>query len=411
MTTEKTETLPALQGMDALQGLKVVECATVIAAPLCGRLMADFGAEVIHVEHPKKGDHLRQFGFTVDGVNPWWKSYARNKKLVTLDISKPPGREILLRMLEDADVFIENFRPGRLEQWGIDYETLSRINPRLIMVRLTGFGQTGPYSPQPGFGTIVEAMSGFAEMTGEPDGPPTLPQFALADSFAGFYATVATMFALYSRDVVGTGRGQVIDVSIWESIFSMLGPNALAYELSGKPPTRMGNRNATSAPRNTYKTKDGRWVAIAGGTQTTAARMFEAMGRPELIEDARFSNNTKRLENVEALDAMIGDWMAKRSRDEVTTILREHDVPVGPIYDIRDVINDPHAQAREMVIDSPDENGTTVRMEGVFPKMGLTPGRVRHAGKSMGADNEEILMERLGLSKDEMAKLAEQGIV
>jgi crotonobetainyl-CoA:carnitine CoA-transferase CaiB-like acyl-CoA transferase len=236
----------------ALRGLKVIECATVIAAPLCGRLMADFGAEVIHIEHPKTGDHLRQFGFTVDGVNPWWKYYARNKKLVTLDISKPKGRDLLVRMLADADIFVENFRPGRLEEWGIHYKDLAEINPRLIMVRVTGYGQTGPYSSQPGFGTIIESMSGFAAMTGEEDGPPIIPQFALADSFAGMYAALAAMFAVYHRDVLGHGRGQVIDVSILESLFGMLGPNRLVYEMSGKAPRRLGNRTETTAPRNVY---------------------------------------------------------------------------------------------------------------------------------------------------------------
>ena len=184
-----------------LQGLKVIECATVIAAPLCGRMLADFGAEVIHIEHPEKGDDLRHFGFTDEGVNPWWKYYSRNKKLITLNISKPQGRSILMRLIEDADVLIENFRPGRLEEWNIHYDELTKINPRLIMVRVSGFGQTGPYSNQPGFGTLIEAMSGFAHLTGDPEGPPMLPQFALADSFAGCYATMATMFAIYHRDI------------------------------------------------------------------------------------------------------------------------------------------------------------------------------------------------------------------
>ena len=395
----------------ALQGLKVVECATVVAAPLSGRLLADFGAEVIHVEHPEKGDHLRQFGFTVDGVNPWWKYYDRNKKLVTLNISQPAGRDILFRLLEDADVFIENFRPGRLESWGIDYETLANINPRLIMVRLTGFGQTGPYSSQPGFGTLVEAMSGFAEITGEPAGPPTLPQFPLADSFAGFYATVATMFALYHRDIVGSGRGQVIDVSLFESLFSMLGPNALVHQLTGNPPTRIGNKTATSAPRNTYRTADDRWVAISASTQTTAMRLFGVMGQPELIEDPRFDTNMHRVTNVDALDTIVAEWMAVRPRDGITTVLREHEVPVGPVYNIADILNDPHARAREMVVESPDGEGAPLRMEGVFPKMGRTPGAVRHAGKSMGADNDEIFRERLGLSAEELEELHAQGIV
>ena len=395
----------------ALQGIKVVECATVVAAPLAGRFLADFGAEVIHVEHPTQGDHLRGFGFSVDGVNPWWKYYDRNKKLITLDISKPDGRDLLLRLLADADVFIENFRPGRLEAWGVDYETLAGLNPRLIMVRLTGFGQSGPYSSQPGFGTIVEAMSGFAEMTGEPDGPPTLPQFPLADSFAGFYATTATMFALYHRDVVGSGRGQVIDVSLWESLFSMLGPNALVHQLTGEAPTRIGNRTRTSAPRNTYRTGDDRWVVISAGTQTTATRLFAAMQQPELVEDPRFDINMHRVQHVEALDVIISEWMAARPRDEIMSILREYEVPVGPIYDIADILADPHAQAREMVVESPDGEGAPLRMEGVFPKMGRTPGAVRHAGKSLGADNDEIYRQRLGLSAQELEELRAQGVV
>ena len=394
----------------ALRGLKVVECATVIAAPLCGRLMADFGAEVIHVEHPKTGDHLRQFGFAVDGINPFWKCYDRNKKLITLNISKQKGRELLFRLLKDTDIFIENFRPGRLEEWGIRYEDLSQINPRLVMVRLTGYGQYGPYSSFPGFGTLMEAMSGFAAMTGEPDGPPTLPQFPLADSFAAFHAALAAMYAIYYRDIVGTGKGQVIDVSIWESLYAILGPNALTYELTGEPPKRIGNR-AASAPRNTYRTKDNRWVAIAASTQTIAIRFFGVMGQPELIEDPRFNSNMNRLKNVDALDEIVGRWMADHTLEEIVEILRKNDVPVAPIYDIRDIIKDPHARAREMVIDSPDEDRGTLTMEGVFPKMTLTPGAVRHAGKRMGSDNEEIFSGRLGLSRTEIEGLSREGII
>lgn len=395
----------------ALKGLKVVECATVIAAPLCGRLMADFGAEVIHVEHPKKGDHLRYFGFTKDGVNPWWKYYARNKKLVTLDISKPDGRDILFRMLDDADIFIENFRPGRLEEWGIHYRDLAERNPRLIMVRVTGYGQYGPYSQQPGFGTIMEAMSGFAELTGEPDGPPTLPQFALADSFAGCYAAIAAMFAVYHRDIVGTGKGQVIDVSIFESLFAMLGPMATIYQMTGVPPRRMGNRVPTTAPRNTYKTKDGHWVAIAGSTQTNAARMFAAMGKPELLQDPRFATNEKRVQNVEALDEIVGAWIGTLTRDEVTRRLREMEVPVGPVNNIADIIADPHAQAREMIIDAPNGDGRALKMEGVFPKMQLTPGEVHHAGGEMGADNHEIYVSRLGMTAEQLERLKAAGVI
>jgi formyl-CoA transferase len=395
----------------ALQGLKVVECATVIAAPLAGRLMADFGAEVIHVEHPEKGDHLRQFGYTVDGINPWWKYYARNKKLVTLNIGKPDGRDILFRMLKDADVFIENFRPGRLEAWGIETDTLLEINPRLIIVRLSGFGQTGPYSSQPGFGTLIEAMSGFAEMTGEPGGPPTLPQFALADSFAGFYATAAVMFAIYSRDVIGTGKGQVIDVSLWESMLGMLGPNALIHQVTGNSPTRIGNRTPSSAPRNIYKTKDERWVALSSSTQTTAARLFVVMGQPELIEDPRFDSNMHRVQNVDELDEIVGAWIGAHTREDVTEQLRANDVPIGPVLNIADIMDDAHVQAREMIVETDKDSGKAIQMESVFPKMSATPGSVRHGGKDMGADNDEIFREQLGISKEQLAALSEAGIV
>ncbi len=395
----------------ALKGLKVVECATIIAAPLCGRMLADFGAEVLHVEAPGKGDHLRTFGFTVDGINPWWKYYARNKKLITLDISKPEGREILFKLLKDADVFIENFRPGRLEQWGIRFEDLQEINPRLIMVRVSGYGQTGPYASQPGFGTLMEAMSGFAEMTGEPDGPPTLPQFALADSCAGLYAAMATMFAVYHRDVAGHGKGQVIDVSIWESLFSILGPNALVERLTGEAPTRIGNHAPTSAPRNTYKTKDGRFVALAGSTETTARRLFSVIGHPELVDDPRFANNMARVKNVAMVDAYVEEWMSKHTLDEVSAILREADVPFGPVNTIADIAHDPHATARQMIIDVPDEGGTTLPMEGVFPRMVDTPGSVRHAGKSIGTDNDEIYRDRLGLPQETLDALIKDGII
>ena len=396
----------------ALHGLKVVECATVIAGPLCGRLLSDFGAEVIHVEPPGKGDPLRQFGFHVDGVNPWWKYYSRNKKLVTLDIGKPQGREVLLKLLADADIFVENFRPGRLEAWGIHYEDLEKINPRLVMIRLTGYGQTGPYAKQPGFGTIMEAQSGFAHMTGETDGPPTLPQFALADSFAGMYAVAAAMFAIYNRDIVGTGKGQVIDVSILESLYSMLGPNSTVYQLTGEAPGRMGNRTPTSAPRNTYRTSDGRWLAIAGATPTTAARLLMLVGGQALVDDPRFNTNSGRLKNVVKLDALIGGWIGRHTLAEVTGILRAADVPFGPVNTIADIMADPHAQAREMVIEQLDDNGRTLKMEGVFPKMSATPGRVQHPGRSqLGADNVEIFVRRLGMNSADVETLKAAGII
>jgi crotonobetainyl-CoA:carnitine CoA-transferase CaiB-like acyl-CoA transferase len=395
----------------ALQGLRVVECATIVAGPFIGRILADFGAEVIHVEPPIQGDHIRKFGVTIDGLSPMWKHYSRNKKCVTLDISKEKGRNLLFRLLKDADIFIENFRPGRLEEWNIHYKDLAKMNPRLIMVRVTGFGQSGPYRDRPGFGTLIEAMSGFAAMMGEPTGPPTLPPFPLADSVAALYGLYAAMFAIYHRDIVGSGKGQVIDVSIWEGLYSILGANAVIYGLTGEVPKRIGNRAFTSAPRNCYRTKDGRWVAIAGATQTTAARFFEAMGQPALIHDPRFDSNENRIKNVDALDEIVGAWMGKHNLDEILKILDEKEVPVGPVFDIGDISKDPHAREREMVIQVPDDEKRTFLMEGVFPKMSLTPGEGRHAGKRKGADNREIFEERLGLSRKEVEELSREKII
>ncbi len=395
----------------ALQGLKVIECATVVAAPLMGRIMADFGAEVIHVEHPFQGDHLRKFGVTINGINPYWKCYARNKKCITLDISKAKGRDLLFQLLKGADIFIENFRPGRLEEWNIHYEDLAQINPTLIMVRITGFGQYGPYASRPGFGTLIEAMSGFAAMVGEPEGPPTLPPFPLADSFAALFGLYAAMFAIYHRDVLGSGKGQVIDVSIWEALTSMLGPNAARFDLTGETPRRVGNRSHSSAPRNCYRTKDHRWVAIAGSTQTTAARLFETMGQPELIKDPRFNSNENRIQNVEELDAIVGKWMREHPLEEILAMLNEKEVPVGPIFDIQNILQDAHAREREMVIKAPDEDRGTLWMEGIFPKMSLTPGSVLHSGKPLGADNREIFEERLGLSQGEVEELRKENIL
>ena len=279
------------------------------------------------------------------------------------------------------------------------------------MVRVSGFGQDGPYSSQPGFGTLIEAMSGFAHITGHPDGPPTLPQFALADSFAGCYATMAAMFAVYHRDIVGTGRGQMIDVSLWESLFSMLGPNVLVEQLTGKAPMRTGNRTITSAPRNIYRTNDKRWVALAGSTPSTATRLFQAMGKSELEKDPRFATNKGRLKNVIELDLIMEEWIGERTLDEVITILRQNSVPVGPVMDVSDIISNPHAMARNMVVEVTDDDGSTLSMEGVFPKMSRSPGKLHNAGREIGADNNNILKERLGLSNDELENLKNNKII
>jgi crotonobetainyl-CoA:carnitine CoA-transferase CaiB-like acyl-CoA transferase len=298
-----------------------------------------------------------------------------------------------------------------MEAWGLGYAQLAAVNPRLIMIRVTGYGQYGPKSREPGFGTIAEAMSGFAEMTGEEDGPPTIPQFPLADSFTGFYAAMAAMFAVYHRDVVGTGKGQVIDVSILESLFSALGPNSLVHQLTGQSPRRMGNRTRMSAPRNTYRTKDGLWIAIAGSTQETAARLFAVMGQPDLIKDERFSSNSRRVANVEPLDALISSWMAARDYDEIAALLSENSVPFGPVNDIARLMEDPHALAREMIVEVANQDGRVMKMEDIFPKFSHTPGTVRHPGADIGTDNDEIYRGRLGLTAEQMADLAKNKVI
>jgi crotonobetainyl-CoA:carnitine CoA-transferase CaiB-like acyl-CoA transferase len=399
------------EAVKALQGLRVVECATLVAGPFIGRILADFGAEVIHVEHPTQGDHIRKFGVSINNLNPSWKHYSRNKKCITLDISKEKGRDLLFRLLKDADIFIENFRPGRLEEWNIHYKDLAAMNPRLIMVRVTGFGQTGPYRDRPGFGTLIEAMSGFAAMMGEPTGPPTLPPFPLADSIAALYGLYAAMFAIYHRDIAGSGKGQVIDVSIWEGLYSILGANAVIYGLTGEVPKRIGNRAFTSAPRNCYRTQNDRWIVISVSTQTIAVRFFEAMGQPDLIHDPRFNSNENRIKNVDPLDEIVATWMRNHTLQEILEILNKKEVPVAPVFDIGDISRDSHAREREMVIQVPDDEKGTLLMEGVFPKMSRTPGEARHAGKRKGADNLEIFEERLGLSRKEVEELSRGKII
>ena len=393
----------------ALQGLKVVECATVVAAPLCGRLLADFGAQVLHVEHPQKGDPLRDFGFTKDGINPWWKYYGRNKKYITLDISKPKGKELLYQLLSDADVFIENFRPGKLEEWGIHFEDLQKINPRLVMVRISGYGQTGPYSQQPGFGTIAEAMSGFAEMTGEVDGNPTLPQFPLADTCAGFYAAMSAMFAIYHRDSVGAGKGQVIDVALTEAVLNVMESLIPEYSAFGEVREPAGSALPGIAPSNAYPCSDG-VVLIAGNGDSIVKRLMATMGRPNLAQDPELADNAGRVKRVAEIDAAIGQWTQAQTVDVVLARLAEAKVPAGRVYTARDIVNDPHYQAREMILKQATRDGHEVHVPGIVPKLLGTPGRVRSSAPRLGDDTDAVLAE-LGLSAAQIGQLRDNKVV
>lgn len=397
----------------ALEGLKVVDLSTLIAGGLIGTFLGDYGADVIKVEHPKYGDRLRDFCVEPlkTGSSSWWTVFARNKRCVTLNLSNPKGGEILTRLVRDTDVLIENFRPGTLERWNIGWNQLSSINPRLVMVRVTGFGQTGPYSKRPGFGTLAEAMSGFAHITGFPDGPPTLPPLALADGIAAMVGTWSTMMALYHRDAHETGRGQYIDLAIYEPLLHMLGPQITDYDQQGIIQNRVGNRVPFAAPRNTYKTKDGKWLALSATVQSVAERVMSAIGRPELAKDSRFKDNRSRVENIELLDKLIGDWISERTEREVMRVFEESEGTIAPVYDVTDIIQDPHIIAREMISTVSDPSLGRVRMQNVVPKMSATPGKIRWPGAKKGAHNDEIYMKSLGMSEADLEQLKVEGVI
>jgi crotonobetainyl-CoA:carnitine CoA-transferase CaiB-like acyl-CoA transferase len=377
-----------------LEGIRVLDIATLYAAPLIATNLADFGADVIKVEHPR-GDEARGWGLRKDGVPLWWKTISRNKRLVALDLHEPADRERLLELAEVADVFVENFRPGRLEEFGLGYDVLSERNPRLILVRVTGFGQTGPNRLQPGFGTLAEAYSGFAHITGQPDGPPTLPPFGLADGIAAQVGTYAVMMALYWRDAQGGGRGQSIDLSLYEPIFSVLGPQLTEFAALGAVQSRIGNRSPRTSPRNAYRTRDGRWVALSGGTQQVANRILAAIGRPQLAGDPRFSTGEGRRANGDELDRMIAEWIRARPLGEVLAGFDAVQAPIAPVYSAEQIHADPHYRARQSFVELPDPDLGTVTMAGVVPRLSLTPGRIRHTGRSsVGADAGAAFPER-----------------
>lgn len=389
----------------ALAGLRVLDVSTLFAGPLAATMLGDFGAEVIKIEHPK-GDPVRYHGASKDGVGLWGKVVGRNKRGITLYLGSPEGQEVFRKLVATADVVIENFRPGTLERWGLGYDELSRDNPGLVLVRVTGFGQFGPYSGRPGFGTLAEAMSGFAAITGEPDGPPTLPPFGLADGISALAAAFATLTALRARDT--TGRGQVVDLAIIEPILTLLGPQPTVYDAVGQVQPRTGNRSANNAPRNTYRTRDGRWVAISTSAQSIAERVMHLVGRPEFIDEPWFASGAERAEHADELDDAVGSWIAARDRDEVVRAFEEAQAAVAPIYDVRDVLADPQFQALGSLVRVPDPELGSVLMQNVIFRLSETPGEIVSAGPSIGQHTEEVLAE-LGIGADEVAALRSKG--
>ncbi|MFE9783898.1 CaiB/BaiF CoA transferase family protein [Nocardia salmonicida] len=393
--------------VQSLAGIRVLDVATLFAGPLAATLLADFGADVVKIEHPH-GDPVRSHGAQRDGVGLWWKMLGRGKKSVTLYLGSPQGQEIFRRMVADADVVIENFRPGTLERWGLGYPELRAINPRLVLARVTAFGQFGPYARRPGFGTLAEAMSGFAAVTGEPDGPPTLPPFGLADGIAALATAFAIMTALRARE--HDGHGQQVDLAIIEPILTLLGPQIIAYDQLGELQPRMGNRSSNNAPRNTYRTADGGWVAVSTSAQSVAERVVRLVGRPDFIDRPWFASGSGRAKHADELDAAVGGWIAQHSTQEVIHAFEKADAAVAPIYTAADVMADPQFQALGSIITLPDDELGQIRMQNILFRLSETPGEIRWTGPPLGAHTDEVL-GRYGVDASGIAELRAAGVI
>lgn len=391
-----------------LSGVRVIDASTILAGPLCAQILGDFGADVIKIEHPR-GDGLRNHGHSKDGVSLWWKVVNRNKRHVGLYLGHPDGAALFLDLVRNADVVIENFRPGTLERWGLGYERLKEVNPGVVLVRVTGFGQFGPYRDRPAFGTLAEAMSGFAASTGEPDGPPTLPPFGLADSIAAIAGVAAAVMGLYHRDA-NNADGQQIDLTILEPIITALGPGPTVYDQLGVLPSRTGNRSENNAPRNTYVTKDGKWVAISTSATSVAERVMRLVGHPEVIEEPWFASGKERAEHGDLLDGHVARWISARTRDEVLEAFELAEAAMAPVYDVADLLADEQIQALDAITTVMDPDLGPMRMQNVLFRMSDTPGGIRSTGRALGADTDEVLGE-IGITTERIDALREAGIV
>ena len=375
--------------------------------------MADFGAEVVKVERPGTGDPLRNWGPFANGVSLWWKVHSRNKKSITLNLGTPEGQDLLKRLVVEADVLIEGFRPGAMEKWGLGPDDLLAVNPKLVMLRYSGFGQTGPYKDRPGFGTIAECMSGYIGMTGFPDTPPNLPPIPLADEIAGVFGAMAGMMALYHRDASGNpdAKGQVVDVSLFEPLFRLCIPHITMFDMLGINRERVGNDFPDAAPRNLYKTGDDRWLGLSATSQNTFESLAKAMGMPDLIDRPEFKDNAARLDNREILNDELQGWLGQRDLQETMDQLIPSGGVVGPVYDAPQIMADPHYLAREDIIDIDDPELGKTKMLGVVPKFSETPGSVQHAGPTVGEHNQHIYSSWLGLPADKLSQLSEEGTI
>ena len=390
-----------------LDGVRILDLSRLVAGNALTHVLADFGAEVVKVERPGQGDDLRNW--RVEGVSIHWKVYARNKKSITVNMRSERGRAILLDLVKTSQMLVENFLPGTLEQWELGPDVLHAANPKLVIVRISGWGQSGPDRSVPGFGSLVEARSGFAAMNGFADRPPVLPPLALADMVAGLYGAVAALVALRHCEV-DQGKGQVVDLPLFDPLLSILGPQAALYELTGELPERLGSRSNLTAPRNSYRCRDGQFVALSASMQSMYERLMRTIGRPELIEDNRFLTNADRVQNNDQLDRVVAQFIESHEQYEVLQIFRDAGVTVGPVHDTLGMLNDPLVKENKVMVRLPDEEIDSVVMHNVAARLSETPGLIRSPAPTLGEHNSEILGD-IGIDETELSTLGQQGVI
>ena len=396
-----------------LSGLRVLDLSIIVAGGTASSLLADFGAEVVKIERPGTGDPLRNWGPFANGVSLWWKVHSRNKKSITLNLGVPEGQNLLKELAAKPDILIEGFRPGAMERWGLGPDDLQAVNPKLVMLRYSGFGQSGPYKDRPGFGTIAECMSGFVGMTGFQDTPPVLPPIPLADEIAGVFGAMAGMMALYHRDasINSSAKGQVVDVSLFEPLFRLCIPHITMFDMLGINRERVGNDFPDAAPRSLYKTADNQWLGLSATSQSTFEGLAKAMGMEDLLERTEFKDNAARLENRESLNDELNSWLGQRNLKETMDQLIPAGGVVGPVYDAAQIMEDPHFHSRQDIIDIDDPELGQTKMLGVVPKFSETPGAVEHAGPKVGEHNRHIYSSWLGLEEEKLTELNRQGTI
>jgi crotonobetainyl-CoA:carnitine CoA-transferase CaiB-like acyl-CoA transferase len=391
-----------------LAGLRIIDIGSIFAGPMIGTHLGDLGAEVIKIE-PPNGDDVRRLGAVKNGVPLWWKLVARNKRLVGIDLRRPEGAQVLLRLAAQADIVVENFRPGKLESLGLGYDTLAQANPRIILLHISGYGRDGPYRNFPGFGTLAEAFSGFAYTNGQPDGPPTLPSFPIADHVTALFGSQSVLAAVLERE--RSGVGQEIELDLYECLLALMGNMVVNYDQLGEVMQRRGNRSKVSVPRNAYPTADGRWVVVSSTSNSVAKRLFQAIGRPDLANAPALATNQQRAEHADEIDSVMAQWIAARTQTEALATLQAHEVAAGPINDVAQFIADPQVQARQSVVEHHDPDLGPMRIPGVVPRFSRTPGSIRWTGRvDVGHDTRAVLGDA-GYSHSEIDRLAADGVI